>query len=104
MARPMLLVQEDILSDIWYKHSTGVPILALIRQENLKITSPTLKVLLNYMDALDTLEGSNDAMYQIVYDSLFPEWLTEKEDQTVVQQTKSHRYQGKMPLGKWIRN
>lgn len=107
MARPMLLVQEDILSDIWFKHTQGVPILALIRQENLPITSPTLTVLLGYMTALEAAEQSrNTEVYATIYASLFPAWLANDDEEikppSVMQQPKSWFYTGKMPLGKWV--
>lgn len=100
----MLLVQEPILSDIWAKHQQGVPISALIRQEQLKIANPTLTTLLGYVTALEDAEQSRlTDIYQVIYDSLFPEWLTEKEEQPTVVQPKTWYYTGTMPLGKWVR-
>lgn len=104
MARPMVLMQEDLLSELWRKHMDGVPVLALIRRNNIEdiITSPTLTKLLGYMSAM---EDSQDSIVQdIIYASLFPEWLTEKaEELTVVTSPKDWYYKGKMPLGHWVK-
>lgn len=107
MARPMLLVQEDIISDIWAKANDGVPLEALIRQYELPITSPTLKKLLGHVTALENADGKEELteVYDLIYASLFPEWLIANEDKPVVQQPeKVWYYDGLFPVGKWCKH
>ena len=104
MSRPMLLMQESLLSDLWYRHSTGVPILTLIKQEQINITAPTLTKLINYMTQLENIDTENELnepLYETVYLSLFPSWLEENELELVVQ-PHGWFYEGLFPLGKWI--
>lgn len=100
MARPMVLMQEELLNAIWLKHAQGVPVLALIRQYKLDdvITAPTLTKLLSYMKAKTAT--SNDVSI-IIHKSLFPAWL----DNSGRVQTcpTTYYYTGRMPLGKWLR-
>lgn len=102
MARPMVLMQEDLLNEIWYKHAQGVPVLAVIRQFDLdgKITAPTLTKLLSYVTAMES--SSDDTVSDIIYASLFPVWLTDNEA-IIVTNPPDFYYTGKMPLGRWIK-
>ena len=102
MARPMLLMQEVLLSDLWAKQQVGVPVSTLIQQELLDITPPTLTKLLSYMSILEQEEmKENEFVYQMVYSSLFPDWLTANEEIQIMKQPNGWKYVGKFPLGHW---
>lgn len=101
MARPMLLIKRELLEKLWYKHAEGVGISKLISIHNLPLTPPTLTKLILYVCKAD--EAATDEIGKIITDSLYPRWLEEaKED--VVKQCSDWRYEGKMPLGKWVEN
>lgn len=99
MARPHLLIQEDLLSEIWYKHTQGVPVLLLIREYKLEVTPPTLTKLLSYMTAMES--AVDEDVRGTIYASLFPEWLISQEDRVIASQPHKMKYRGKMPLGEW---
>jgi len=109
MARPMLLIRQPLLTELYSKYRDGVPVSKLIAQHALGITPPTLTKLLMYMDAAN--EAKHDEVGQIIYASLFPEWLQDEPNVTeigkhkdVVLQSPQWRYTGKMPIGNWERN
>lgn len=102
MARPMLLMQEVLLSDLWSKQQVGVPVSTLIQQEELDITPPTLTKLLSYMSVLEQEEmKENELVYTMVYNSLFPDWLLVNEELLIMKQPHGWRYIGQFPLGYW---
>lgn len=111
MARPMLLMQRETLNKLWLSHAEGVPISTLIQKHELRITPPTLTKLISYMTALEST--TNTKVAKIIDASLFPKWLDEAErtdpivgelDVRTVVQPSRYRYEGKMPLGKWVLN
>lgn len=105
MARPMVLMQENLLTEIYNKHAQGVPILKLIRNYSLDgvITAPTLTKLLKYMKAKDTTQDSN--IHKLIQDSLFPQWLKEQEDKKILASCpQEYFYSGRMPLGVWCKH
>ena len=131
MARPMILMQEYLLSMLWNKYTMGVPITTIIRQDNIPLTPPTLTKMFSYVDMLEEeVMKENPDMYQMIYNSLFPDWLTEKlgEDDwerltemingqpniktTVLEllpsdlviQPSGWTYKGLFPIGKWSYN
>jgi hypothetical protein len=101
MARPMVLMQQQMLHQLHLKHIQGVPVLALIRQYKLDddITAPTLTKLLSYAKAM---VDSDTAIHELIHKSLFPKWL-EASKLTVVTCPSEYYYTGKMPLGKWVK-
>lgn len=105
MARPTILMQEDLLSEIWAKYNQGVPVLTLIKQYEIEdiITPPTLTKLLKYVSALENInpEGPQEA-YELIYNSLFPTWIGGYNSCCpIVTQPKTWKYIGNMPFGKW---
>ena len=105
MARPMLLMQELLLSDLWIRQQVGVPVSTMIQQDKLNITPPTLTKLLSYMSLLEQEEmKENPDVYQMIYDSLFPEWLVSNEEMQIMTQPNGQKYTGTFPLGHWIIN
>lgn len=100
MARKMVLVQEDLLSELWYLNSTGVPILHLKRQYELKVSHPTLAKLMGYMTAMES--AVDEEVQSIIYSSLFPDWLTADETVRHASPPKGWSYVGTMPLGEWV--
>ncbi len=131
MARPMILMQEYLLSLLWNKYHMGVPVTTIIKQESIPLTPPTLTKLLKHMSLLEQEEmKENPDTYQIIYDSLFPKWLTDRLldkdddiklltkvatgqlnpayiepqilDGDIVTQPKSCFYEGTFPIGKWV--
>ena len=102
MARPMVLMQEILLSILWSKQQIGVPIRTLIQQNKLNITSPTLAKLLSYMSILEQEEmKENEEAYSLIYKSLFPNWLLAHEDIQLMTQPNGWKYKGKFPFGYW---
>jgi hypothetical protein len=105
MARPFLLIKAKLLTKLQNEHSEGVPVTKLIRKHELqgKITAPTLTKLIRFADTMDKIQAnpsaSNDT-YQTIYNSIFPQWLHEAENDIVLQPA-GWRYTGRMPLGKW---
>jgi exopolyphosphatase/pppGpp-phosphohydrolase len=102
MARPMILMKENLLAVLHNKHKEGVKYDTLIKNYNLKITGPTLKKLIKYYEIMLKNEGE---VKTTVCNSLFPDWLvynTIKED--VQHQPTGWIYDGNMPLGVWKEN
>lgn len=102
MARPMLLMEETALNELYLKYSQGVPVLKLIRQHKLdnKITAPTLTKLLSYVTAMNKTDDKNIA--QIIHNSLYPKWFTDRPSLCIIQSNPyKFYYHGKMPLGEW---
>lgn len=101
MARPMILIKEKLLNEIYNKYKQGVPVLKLIRQYSLgeSITAPTLTKLLSYKIAMETTK--NKEIKQSIKTSLFPEWLDANKG-NVQTNPKEWYYVSKMPLGEWI--
>ena len=100
MARPMILMQEDKLVELYDKFAIGVPVLSIMRQYKLDnvTTPPTLTKLLKHYKAYRLSEDI--IVKAIIYNSLFPSWLREATKLTVTT-PKEWYYQGKMPLGTW---
>jgi hypothetical protein len=99
----MFLIQEELFEKLYHKYRQGVPISRLIQQHSLAITHPTLTKLIMYYDAWQ--EAYNDEVGSIIFRSLFPEWLTNNQDnKNVLLQPPEWRYEGKMPLGQWVKN
>lgn len=101
MARPMLLIQKALLTELYSQYSEGVPVSKLISKFSLDITHPTLGKLLTYMENLQLATDEDHEARHIINASLFPEWLA-NEAKPIVKQPYSWRYEGKMPLGKWV--
>lgn len=107
MARPMLLMQEELLSILWQKQQVGVPVSTLIQQEQIDITPPTLTKLLTYMSALEDQalqKEENHDTYNMIYNSLFPQWLIDHEHVPIMRQPNGWKYVGQFPLGIWSNN
>lgn len=104
MARPMLLINEQMLLRLHEQHEAGVPICKLIVKFNLNITPPTLTKLISYMSAMHTSKDAS--IINTIRESLFPEWLKLNNNpaNVVVKQPGTYRYTGKFPLGKWELN
>lgn len=101
MARPMFLIKRTLLEELHSERETGVPMCHMIRKRGLGVTHPTLSKLLSYMRAADKA-GKGDVR-ELIYASLFPVWLCEG-DADVALQPGTWRYEGRMPLGKWVEN
>lgn len=103
MARPFLLMKQKLLTKLQAESNSGVPITKLIRKYELHITPPTLTKLISYINTMDQVlsdpVASNDA-YQLIYNSIFPEWVNLGEDDIVLQPA-GWRYTGTMPIGSW---
>lgn len=97
----MYLIKEDLFKKLYDKYKQGVPISKLIQQHDLGVTPPTLTKLIMYYDAWQ--EASNDEVGEIIYNSLFPKWINEA-DSDITLQNSDWRYEGKMPLGQWVKN
>lgn len=104
MARPMLLVGENLLTELHDKWKLGVPVCKLIQQYRINITHPTLAKLIRYYD-LSVQNTTNTDTILLIRASLFPDWLDMPEySAAVVKQPPSYRYEGTMPIGKWVLN
>lgn len=95
MARPIVLIKEDLLAELYRKYMDGVKYRTLVRRHELPIASPTLKYLLQHYSFVINTSGFE---HRLAYESLFPEWLTEPVQR---QDTTKWAYYGTMPLGKW---
>lgn len=107
MARPMVLIKQPLLVELFEKYAQGVPVLALIRQYRIdgKITAPTLTKLLGYMSNLEQAGNNlnaNEQLYDLIHASLFPSWLNETT-KPIMSSPSSYIYVGKMPIGKWLK-
>lgn len=98
MARPMLLMKEDLLKVMYEKRKLGVPLTKLIEQHKLSITHPTLARMLMHYSVLSSPSISEKTKV-VVRASLFPEWLSGKE--LVMSQPVEWYYTGVFPLGEW---
>lgn len=98
MARPMILIQQELLEKLWESHQLGVPICKLIAVHDLNITPPTLTKLISYMEAKD--EAKFEKVVTLIENSLYPPWLV-NSNLPVVKQPNTYRYTGKFPLGQW---
>lgn len=105
MARPYILIQQEILTEITELHSKGVPVSKLLRDYELSIASPTLQRLINYLsianNSLTNDDNLSNPTRDRIYASLFPEWL-DGIDQDEVSQPPEWYYKGTMPLGEWL--
>lgn len=101
MSRPMILMQEAKLKELYEKFSLGVPVLSIIRTYRMEgiTTPPTLTKLLRHYHAYCT--SSNNTVKNMIFNSLFPEWLTSDKNKLTSTTPKNYFYQGKMPLGIW---
>lgn len=105
MARPYILIQEDILLEIEDLYYKGVPIRKLVRQFKLSIASPTLQRLVTYLTLANRslVNGKESlATKKVIYASLFPIWLGYSDKDEVIQPS-NYIYEGAMPLGKWVK-
>lgn len=97
MARPVILIQEQILSELYDKHKEGFKYNTMLRKYKLHITAPTIKKLIMCYSIYVNVD---DNTKHIVYKSLFPEWLVR---QVQLQNTVNWVYKGTFPLGSWQR-
>lgn len=95
MARPMLLMKENLLDELYNKHKDGVKYNTLIAKYDLPVSGPTLKKLLKYYTVM---QNSDIEVKRIIYASLFPKWLKEELQ---YQNAAKWVYIGTMPLGNW---
>ena len=101
MARPMILIKPALMETLYKASEEGVPISYLIRKHKLSITSPTAAKLLSYY-AKSQQASTSPEVKEIILKSLFPTWLLSSLRDTAVQDISTHKYTGKMPLGRWI--
>lgn len=95
MARPMMLIQESLLAELYNKYKDGVKYNTLIRNYELPFSGPTLRKLIRYYSII---QNTDPAVSDTIYESLFPSWLTEEIQ---CQDANEWVYRGTMPLGKW---
>lgn len=101
MPAPMYLIQKPLLTTIAEEAKIGVPHATLVTKYSLPITPPTLSKLIKHMRAyLDCVEPKSQA---IIEASLFPNWLMYRDQDNVVRQPTTYKYDGKFPLGRWIK-
>lgn len=94
--RPIKLIRQDLLEELYEKHTYGVPYTELVKRYDLPIIPITLKSRLKwYGDALTAPEE----VRAMVFASLFPVWLTERVQS---QKHTKYLYEGVMPIGRWI--
>ncbi len=95
MARPMILIEEALLKELYTKHKDGVKYNTLIKHYDLDITGPTIKKLLYFYDFMVT---SEPVLSSMIRKSLFPKWLVNEVQQ---QKPGEWAYAGTMPIGSW---
>ncbi len=105
MARPIVLIQKKVLIPMFERYCTGVPVTILIKQNKLKLSSPTIKKLFDYLQHIIDFEkkGSKQdlEMANIIRNSLFPDWIAKNKNIVVSQDIKKQIYSGTMPVGTW---
>lgn len=103
----MILIKREKLDKLYDGWIQGVPYSKLIRMHNLNITHPTLSKLMEYFSTYQCIatceKPEANTAEGIILASLFPDWLSQY-DTDVVKQPSDWRYEGKMPLGKWVQN
>ena len=107
MARPYILIQQEILMEVTDLHIKGVPVSKLLRDFDLTIAAPTLQRLINYLSIANNSVQDGEKLLpnptrDRIYNSLFPEWL-DGIDQDEVSQPPDWYYKGTMPLGRWCK-
>ena len=102
MSRPIKLVKQEKLAQLHDLYNLGVTIIKLSNDQDLqgKISYPHLHTLLKYYEAWVHNPQGKD--YAVVEQSLFPAWLAKCDADVGIQDTKKYRYEGKMPLGRWV--
>jgi hypothetical protein len=101
MARPMILINEKLLVELYDKYVAGVKYETLIRKCDLPITGPTLKKRLNFYEHMLATQRNAPEISEKIRRSIFPQWLV---DDVEVQDSSMWQYEGVMPLGEWISN
>lgn len=99
MARPMILIKEPLLRQLWLANEEGIPLSKLLRKHHIPVSAPTLAKLLNFMAMADN-DTIDAALSKTINASVFPEWLATENGSIVVQPENWH-YRGKMPFGYW---
>lgn len=99
MARPMILIKEELLAKMYEERYMGVPLCKIIKRHKLDITHPTLAKLIALYDAFAESSGITS---DIIHTSLFPDWLKQQPN-LVLKQPNNWYYTGTMPLGKWVK-
>lgn len=99
MARPMLLIKEPLLRQLWLANEEGIPLSKLLRKHHIPLSPPTLAKLINFMSIIDSIQ-LEAGLRDIVYKSVFPQWLA-IENGSVHKQPENWHYRGKMPFGYW---
>jgi len=100
MARPYILVTEEVLLEIEELHSKGVPISKLVRDYFLEMASPTLQRLITHATLYKACENDNP-LKEIIHKSLFPDWM-QPLCHAQITQPPEWDYKGLMPLGEWL--
>lgn len=109
MARPMILIQHELLEKLYNERQLGVPLQKLIDNHSLPIKHPTLSKIIQHYDNWkqfannsfkDGDKQANLSMANRIAASLFPEWLTTNMS-LVLKQPSEWFYEGPFPLGKW---
>lgn len=96
MARPKILIKEDLLKKLHEELLLGVKYSTLIDRHDLNVAPATIqKILSHYAMYLVSKEEAKSA----IKESLFPEWLV---DNVQRQDTSEYAYIGNMPTGRWV--
>lgn len=95
MARKMILIHEELLKPLYEENERGVPVNALIRKTDLKLSPPTVSKLIKMYRSYE--QAVNEEVESIIYKALFPEWLTDQ----VQKQPLDYTFKGTFPLGTW---
>ena len=102
MARPMMLIKQELLKPMYAQFKTGVPVLKLQRKYELTntLTPPTLAKLLKTVGQWDAVK--DEGIKKDIHASLFPDWLNVSASIVAVQPLDWY-YTGSFPVGKWIK-
>lgn len=101
MARPMKLIEHELLMELYHKYKDGVPVSKLLIKYDLPLTHPTVSKLISYYALyVKKYEEGEIQLANIVKQSLFPIW-SEFSKTTIMQQPDDWKYIGKMPFGCW---
>lgn len=75
----------------------GVPYTIMVKNHKLSMSSVALK---QRLDWYESALSAPEEMRTIVFNSLFPPWLT---DPVQIQEHVLYLYNGTMPIGQWVK-
>ena len=80
----------------------GVPIRKLQRENDIDMSEPTFKQLIEHYNTMLLAILRKEEMGDVMHGSLFPQWLEHAAD-GAQEQPEAWKYAGRFPIGVWVR-